>query len=211
MLWLIPLKSFTLQTLGEAQKAPGEEALHPQDSAHAPALRHHLAATRRCPNRAADCQVFVSQVAVISLPQFKIRSYSPRLLAPESPTPLQSKDRGREDHAEAGLCAGTARLGGLVPAAHLPARARRPVAVVNNHGNIFQNLPNRATQSSIFESSRIQTAQNSHRTWSRLIFRHTNLSSMCAGSALTSGMLPAGAQAEQEGCRPSPSCTGDSH
>lgn len=46
--------------------------------------------------------------------------------------------------------------------------------MVNDHDNIFQNLPDRATQSSIFESSRIQTAQNSHGTWSRLIFRHTN-------------------------------------
>lgn len=81
MLWLIPLKSFTLETLGEAQKAPEEEALHPQDSAHAPAPRPHLAAT---PRGAAQItlQVFVSQAAVISLPQFKIRSYSPRPLAP---------------------------------------------------------------------------------------------------------------------------------
>lgn len=34
-----------------------------------------------------------------------------------------------------------------------------PGAVVNDQGNIFQNLPDGATQSSIFESLRIQTAQ----------------------------------------------------
>lgn len=81
--------------------------------------------------------------------------------------------------AEAGLCAGTARLGGLIPSAHLPARAQRPVTVVNDHVNVFQNLPDRATQSSIFESLWIQTAQNSHRTDSSSDTQTSALRALC--------------------------------
>lgn len=55
-----PLKSFTLQTLGEAQKPPGEEALHAQDSAsiEAPPCSHEALPKSRCR------LVFVSHVPV---------------------------------------------------------------------------------------------------------------------------------------------------
>ncbi|EOB05946.1 hypothetical protein Anapl_00535 [Anas platyrhynchos] len=87
-----PLKSFTLQTLGEAQKPPGEEALHAQDSAsiEAPPCSHEALPKSRCR------LVFVSHV---------------------------------------------------------------PGLWSTSRATIFQNLPDGATQSSIFESLRIETAQ----------------------------------------------------